>query len=64
MLLWIIDYVRPGHSHMVNSREVIEAPSEERLLTVFDFIVQKMNTVNNLSPQKDITVEFINIGPL
>lgn len=49
---------------MVNSREVIEAPLEERLQTVFDFIVQKMNTVNNLSPQKDITVELINIGLL
>lgn len=42
---------------------MIDAPLEELLWTVFDFIVQKMNTMN-LSLQKGVTVKFINIGLL
>lgn len=59
----IIDYVGLSHSHMVSRWEVIDAPLEELLRTVFDFIVQKMNTMN-LSLQKGVTVKFINIGLL
>lgn len=60
VLVRVIDYVRLSQSYMVNRREVIDAPLEEFLQTVFDFIVQKMNTMN-LSLQKDVTVTFINI---
>lgn len=46
---------------MVNRAEVIDAPLAEHLQTVFDFTVLKMSTIH-LSPQKHITVKFINIG--
>lgn len=48
---------------MVNRGEVIDAPLAEHLQTVFDFTVLKMSTIN-LSPQKHITVKFINISLL
>lgn len=39
----------------------MDVPFEELLQTVFDFIVQKMNTMN-LSLKKDVTVKFKNTG--
>lgn len=56
-------FVGLSHSHMVNRGEVIDAPLAEHLQTVFDFTVLKMTTIN-LSPQKHITVKFINISLL
>lgn len=46
---------------MVIRGEVIDAPLAELLLTVFDFTVRKMKTIN-LLPQKHLAARFINIS--